>query len=269
MIRAPSSLIAVFLALAPPASAARIALVLGDDGQSRAAGARAGPGVSVLAFDRVRLGDPIEKGRFLALLQASDRVIAAAGEGACGWLGREVEGVPVDCVTPYDAGQVLDFARAAGWRRVSALHLPGYESVFHRLRRRARARGVELVAFPLEKIRDLPAVLPRAMASAEAVWILGDPRLTEGAAFEYIVGGTLARRIPLIAPNGELVARGAFLGAESDEARMAGYAAALAKAAAAGGKPPEDAAVEAPGGRLIVNEVLARRWGVRVPGGAR
>lgn len=266
MLRAPSSLIAVFLALAPPASAAKVALIVADEIQARAAGARAGTRVSVLTFDLARLADPIEKGRFVALLQSSDRVIAAADGAACGWLGLEVEGVPVDCVTPYDAGQVLDFARSAGWGRIAAVHITGYEKVFRRLRGLARARGIELVAFPVEKTRDLPGILPGALASAHAVWILGDPRLTEGAAFEFIVGQTLARRIPVIAPSAELVARGAFLGAESDRAGLLLYAAGLARAAA-GGTAPEDSAAEVPGGRLVVNQVLARRWGVRVPGG--
>lgn len=258
---------AVCLALGPPASAAKVSLIVADRSQAEAARARAGAGVSVLAFDAIRLGDPIEKGRFLAALQASDRVIAATGGRACGWLGREVEGVPVQCFMPYDGAQVLDFARAAGWRRIAAVHISGYEKVYDHLRGLARARGIELTAVHVDRLRELTSALPPALERAQAVWILGDPLLTEGAAFDYLVSNTLARRIPLIAPGAELVARGAFLGAENDGAALTRHAVAAANAAAAGG-PPETGVTEVPGGRLAVNKVLARRWGVRVPGGA-
>lgn len=268
MIRAPGLTAAVFLALAPPAGAAKISLVVADEAQARAAGARTAPDVSVRTFDRVRLSDPLEKGRFLAALQASDRVIAATSGKACGWLAHEIEDAAVHCVMPYDAKQVLDFARAAGWRRVAAVHVTGYEKVFGRLRVLARGRGVELVAVRVDRIRDLPAALPQALTTVHAVWVLGDPLLTEGPAFNYLVEATLARRIPLIGPGEDLVARGVFLGADSDRKAMILHAADVANAAAKGA-PPDDAAPEAPGGRLVVNPVLSRRWGVIVPGGPR
>lgn len=266
MIRGPNLLAAVFLALAPPAAAAKVTLVVANAGEARSASARAAEGVTVLAFDHGRMGDPIEKGRFLAAVQAADRVVAAGGGRACGWLGREAEGVPVHCVTPYDARQVLGFARAAGWSRVAAVHTAGYEKVYGRLRAGARERGIELVPVRVERPRDLPAALPRALKSVQAVWILGGPTLTEGAAFEYLVNATLARRVPLIAPGVELVARGAFLGAGVDRAALIRHATHAANALAKGAKP-EDAVSEPPGGRLAVNQVLARRWGLRVPGG--
>ncbi|MCR4296151.1 MAG: hypothetical protein NUW21_11505, partial [Elusimicrobia bacterium] len=127
MRRARGLFVAVLLALAPPAGALNVALVVSGESRTKAARERAGKDVSVLVFDPARLADPIEKGRFLAALQASDRVIAAADGGACGWLGREVEGVAVHCVTSYDARKILDFARAAGWTRIAAVHMTGYE----------------------------------------------------------------------------------------------------------------------------------------------
>ncbi|MBI2387776.1 MAG: hypothetical protein HYV14_17460 [Elusimicrobia bacterium] len=265
MRRAPGLTAAVFLALAPPAAAAKVALVVAGGKQAAAAAAHAAKDVSVLDFDRVELADPIDKGRFLAALQASDRVVAAvAGDGACGWINREVDGVSVHCVTPYDAGQVIAFARSAGWRRVAVVHMAGYEKVFGSLRARARQSGVELAAVRVERLRDLPAALPAALPTAQAVWILGAPALTEGAAFEYLVKRTLAKRIPLIAPGAGSVARGAFLGAESDPAALVRHAVGVANAAAAGAAPDASPA-EVPGGRLVFNKVLARRWGVAVP----
>lgn len=268
MIRAPRLLVAAFLALPPPAGAAteKVTLIVSTPAQARAAVPRARPGVTVLAFDALRLADPIEKGRVVAALQASDRVISATGGRACGWLGREVEGVPVQCFMPYNAPQVLDFARAAGWRRIAAVHITGYEKIYGRLRALARDRGIALAAVRVDRLRELAAALPPAAKDADAIWIIGDPQLTEGAAFDYLVETSLARRLPLIAPGFELVAHGVFLGAENDAGSLYRTAVAAANAAAAGEPAGEDVS-ESPGGRLEVNKVLARRWGVRVPGG--
>lgn len=268
MIRAPRLILAAFLALAPPARAAteKVVLIVSTPAQARAAAPRAHKGVTVLAFEGLRLGDPIEKGRVLADLQASDRVISATGGRACGWLGREVDGVPLQCFMPYDAPQVLDFARKAGWRTIAAVHITGYEKVFLRLRALARERGIELSAVHVDHLRELTAALPRAIAGADAIWILGDPLLTQGAAFDYLVETSLARRLPLIAPGLGLVAHGAFLGAENDPDALNRAALEAANAAAAG-SPASDGVTEIAGGRIEVNKILARRWGVRVPGG--
>lgn len=268
MIRARHLTAAAFLALAPPAGAARIAMVVLDREQARAAAARADPGVSVLAFDEVRTGDPIEKGRFLAAVQAADRVITATGGKACGWLARETDGVPIHCVVQYDARQVLDFARTAGWKRIAVVHMEGYEKVFARMRLHARERGIALEPVRVERIRELPGAVPRALKITRAVWILGDPLLTEGPGFDYLLEASLARRLPLICPGTDSVARGAFLGAGSDAADMVKHTVEVANAAA-GGAAPDDSDVEVRGGTLAFNRVLARRWSVRVPGGAR
>jgi ABC-type uncharacterized transport system substrate-binding protein len=260
--------VASCLALAPPAEAAKVTLIVSDKTQAAAAAALAAKDVSVLAFDRARLVDPIEKGRFLATAQASDRIIAAAGGRACGWLTREIEGVPVYCVTPYDSNQVLDFAQAAGWRRVAAVYAPGYEKVYGRLRARARQRGVELAGVRIEKLRELPEALPTALKSAQAVWILGGASLTEGPAFEYLLKSTLARKVPLVAPGLDSVSRGAFLGVESEPSALMRHAVGVANAAAQGAAP-DDSTAEVPGGRIAVNRVLARRWGVAVRGSPR
>lgn len=267
MRRARGLFVAVFLALAPPAAAAKVCVVVSTS-QAGAAAARAGKDVTVLAFDPARLADPIVKGRFLAALQASDRIISSADARACAWLGREVEGVAVHCVAPFDAGKILDFARAAGWKRIAVVHMKGHEKVYARLRILARRRGVVLDSVRLEGTRDLAKALTRALESARAVWVLNDPLLIDGAAFDHLVEATLARRIPLIAPDAALIARGAFLAPESAPAAAARFAVDAANLAAVGA-PTAAALATAPGGRLVVNRVLARRWGVRVPGGAK
>lgn len=267
MRRARGLFVAAFLALAPPAAADEVCVVVSTS-QARAAAARAGKDVTVLAFDPARLADPIEKGRFLAALQASERIVASPDARACDWLGREVEGVAVHCVAPYNAVKILAFARAAGWTRIAVVHMSGHAKVYARLRDLGRERGLALTPVRLEATRDLARELPRALESAKAVWVLGDPLLLEGAAFEHLVEASLARRIPLIAPDAALVARGAFLAAEFDPEVSARHAVDAANLAA-GGAVIAAAITDVPGGRLVINRVLARRWGQKVPGGER
>lgn len=256
---------AAFLALAPPASAAKVTLVVADEKSRREAAALAGDEVSVLAFDRVKMTDPIAKGRFLAALQAGSQVVSATRGRACGWLAGELEGVPLRCLLPYNAAQVLDLARQARWRRIPTLYVPGYEPVFGRVRGEAGARGIELLPLLVRRPADLPSRLPALLEGADALWLLDGP-LTEGASLDYLVEQSLSRRLPLITSRPELLARGAFLAAESGDAALLRHAVSVATAASRGedfsGRDP-------PPGRMHVNEVLARRWGLRVPGGTR
>lgn len=256
--------IAAFLALAPPARAARVTLVVADEKARRAAAALAGEEVVVVAFDRAKLADPITKGRFLASLQAGSQVISATRGRACGWLAGELEGVPLRCLLPFNPGQVLDFAREARWRRIPALYSPGYEGHYGRLRGQGRGRGIELVSVLVRRPADLPARLPGALEGADALWLL-DSALAEGAALEYIIEVSLSRRVPLLTSQPGLLARGAFLDAELDDQALLRHAANVATAASRGGEAAEDP----PPGRLLINRVLERRWGLKVPGGAR
>lgn len=256
--------IAVFLALAPPASAARVTLVVADEKARRAAVALAGEEVLVLAFDRARLADPIAKGRFLASLKAGSQVISASRAHACGWLANELDDVPLRCLLPFNAAQVLDFAREARWRRVPTVYSPGYEDIFGRLRGAGRARGLELSSVLVRRPADLPARLPAALEDADALWLL-DSALAQGAVLDYLIELSLSRRVPLITAESGLISRGAFLDVELDDKALVRHAVSVATAASRGA----DAAGDPPPGRLLVNGVLARRWGLRVPGGER
>lgn len=255
---------AAWLALAlAPAAAAEVIFVVEGRAQARKAEALSAEGVRVVAFERRRLADPIVKGRLLSSLHTSE-LIVAVGTDACGWLGRETENAAIQCVPPYDPAQVLDFARASGWRRVAAVHTAGYERLLTRLRALARERGLTLQPLRVVGRRDLPR-LSKELAASDAIWVLGDALLTQDSVFSYLVELSLTHRVPLIAPEHALVSHGAFLGAQSEPAAVLRYAAAVAGAAARGAPPPEPA----PPGRLLVNEVLTRKWGGPPPGSAR
>lgn len=259
---APGVAVAACLALASTARA-EVSLVLETARQARSAAAQAGAGVRVSTLERGRAADPITRGRFIGELQAA-QLIVAVGNEACGWLGREVEGVPVHCVPPFNPAQVLGFARDAGWTRVAAVHTEGYERLAAEIRATARARGLELLAVRVSERRELPRRLPELMPSLSALWILGDPLLTSGPGFDYLVELSLSQRVPLVAPAAALVEKGAYLGAELDANAVLRHAARLATAASAGKPAPPLSET----GRLLVNDVLMRRWGAR-PGTPR
>jgi hypothetical protein len=262
---APALAAAAFLALAPPALAAKVTLVVQDEKSRRAAAALAGPEVRVLAFDRAKLADPIAKGRFLAAAQAGGVVLSASRGRACGWLADELESVTLRCLAPFNGAQVLDYAREARWKRLAVLYSPGYERLLVRLRGAARARGVELAAAPVRRPSDLPQALPRALAGADALWLI-DGSMASGASLESIIEQSLSHRVPFITAEPGMVPRGAFLDVELSDDAIVRHAVSIATAVARGADEGDS---DPPPGRLLINQVLARRLGLRVPGGPR
>lgn len=233
--------------------------------------------VQVRRFEPGHLGDPIASGRLSARLRSADGVVVV-GAAAAAWALRELEGVPVHLVggaaaapvalleargwsgeLPYAPGPVLDFARQEGFKRLGVLHAAGYEGLLGELRQAAAARGVALRERRVGGARDLSEGLRELAAGVDALWVLGDPVLVQGAGFAYLVEFSLARRLPLIAPGAEAVAGGAYAGWEPDWKALGERGAALAGASWTGRRPT--LAFGEPRGRVVVNEVLRRRWG--------
>lgn len=265
MKKAPVAAAAAFLALALPAAGARVSLVLDSEKNARAAAALAEGAVRVRTFDRRRLSDPAAKRRFLADIGGSGLIVSASRGRACSWLSVELANTPLQCLSPFNGPQLLDYARRAGWKRVAVIYGPGYARVFARLHGPARARGLELLPVSVARPGDLPAKLPGAAGVADALWLL-DAALDEGAPFDYIIELSLTRRLPLVASENRLLSRGAFLAIVLDDEELVRHAVSVANAAARG-EPTADP--ESPPGRVRLNEVLARHWGLRLPGDPR
>jgi hypothetical protein len=253
-----------------------------------ALGLAGGEGVRLRRFDARELSDPIANGRLLARLQASEGVVAV-GFDAAAWAARELEGVRVHFAggvtrvagptldargwtgeLPYGAGPLLDFAKAEGWKRLGVLHTPGYETVLPELRRAAAARGLRLDVRSAPSRKDIPALAKALAADCDALWVLGDPVLTRGPGFAFLVELSLSRRLPLVAPEPDMVEAGAYVAWEADWAASAAEAAKVARAArTAAGWPRDRLALGGGPGRLRVNEVLRRRWAGAGTGGSR
>lgn len=266
--------------MALPAHAEVELLVEARPGQSSSAlGLKDGGGVRLRRFDPGELADPIASGRLAARLEASDGVVAV-GFAAADWAARELENVHVHFAggvsrvsgatlkargwtgeLPYAAPPFLDLARAERWKRVGVFYTPGFEGVLPALREAAAARGLKVEA---QAVGLRPAILPAARAlgaDCDALWILGDPVLTEGAGFAYLVELSLSRRLPLLAPEARLVDAGAYAAWEPDWEAVAAHAARLATAArGTAGWPVARVAFGGSKGEMHLNEVLKRRW---------
>lgn len=252
-------------------------LIEARPGAAVRAASSAEAGLLVRRFEPGHLGDPIASGRLSARLQAADAVVVV-GAAAAAWALRELEGVPVHLVggaaaasaatlaargwsgeLAYAPGPVLDFARQEGFKRLGVLHVAGYEGLLDELRQAAAARGVALSERRVSGARELPGGLRELAEGVDALWVLGDPLLTQGAGFAYLVEFSLSRRLPLIAPAAEAVAGGAYAGWEPDWRALGERGAAVAGSSWTGRRPTLAFGVAQ--GRVVVNEVLRRRWG--------
>ncbi|MBI2361794.1 MAG: hypothetical protein HYV15_00200 [Elusimicrobia bacterium] len=241
-------------------------------------------GVRLRTFDPSELADPIVSGRLSARLQDSDGVVAVGYEAGA-WAARELEGGRVHFSGGASrlsgaalkargwSGELssspqpfLELARREGWERVGVLLTAGFEGALPELKAAAAARGVALEVRVVLARRGLPEAAQALAERCAALWVLGDPLLTAGPGFDYLVELSLSRRLPLLVPEPGMVDGGAFAAWEADEAEAGARAAELAKRSAGGEWPPPGVRFGGGGGRLRVNEVLRRRW---TAGGSR
>lgn len=248
----------------------------------------AGSRVAVTAFERRDLFDPIRRGELLARLSRSDLVVTV-GDSATQLVLGELENVPTffvgasvisgerlaeagtGGVLAYGLDGLVDAAAALWPRRLGVVFTPGYRALAEQIRLKARGRGLGVETRRISASREIPEALNSLMDAAQAVWLLGDPLLCSGAGFEHAVEQSLARRVPLIAPSPRHVQDGAFLSIEPPVAELLATAAAAIERLAAG---PTLALVDqvspAPaGGRIVVNDALSARWGMRPPADSR
>lgn len=237
-----------------------------------------GDGVRLRRFEARELTDPIASGRLQARLQVSDGVIVV-GFDASAWASRELEGVRLHFAGGMSrvsgaalkargwSGELssgvrmLEFARAEGWKRVGVLYAPGFEGVLPALRQAAAAKGVALETRVVAGRQAIPEAAQALADTCSALWVLGDPILTTGAGFDYLVGLSLSRRLPLLAPEPSMVDSGAYAAWDPDWAAAAAAAAKMTKGADGAVVWPEaGVTLGGGGGRMRVNEVLKRRW---------
>lgn len=247
-----------------------------------------GDGVRLRRFSPGELSDPIASGRIQSRLMLAEGVVAVGLEAGL-WAARELEGVHIHFSggvsrvsgaalkargwtgeLAVGASAFLDFATTQRWKRIGVLYTPGFEGVLPAIRAAGSARGLAVEAREVAVRQDIPAAAQSMARESDAIWLLGDPVLTTGPGFDYLIGLSLSRRIPLLVPETDLIKAGGYAAWEPDWEIVASSAAALGKRVRGGlGWPQARVALGGEAGRLVINEVLRRRWADVPTGGIR
>jgi ABC-type uncharacterized transport system substrate-binding protein len=128
--------------------------------------------------------------------------------------------------------------------------------------------GIEIVKARVDSVADVVPAMSRLLQQAKAVWIIGDPALSRGAAFEFVIEQSLARKVPVIAPSPWGVEHGALFCSTADVKKLAVQAAdslrgVLQANLSFSGRPVETAS----GGALLVNVNTQKSLGLKLPPG--
>ena len=222
------------------------------------------------------VGDPIYKGRLVARLESSALVIGV-GDDASRFVMREVEDGRLYFVSAVARGAALGEPRVsgvftysiddllgalpAGWKsELGLLYTPGYEPIVAQIRARSRQLGARLQERRIARAGELPEAARALMASSRAVWVLGDPVLSRGAGFEYLVEQSLSQAVPLIGAGEAQVADGAVLCSRASDAALAAKASRGIAALLAGEKGEARFDDADAGGAIVYNKSLSERF---------
>lgn len=277
------------LAAAEGSGAAGVVILSGEADRSAAAALeRAIRGPASLTRRELAaesLSDPIRKGRLLSEILAADLVVPV-GDDATDFVAHEAEESRTFFVgAARPAGDVLRRPHVGGilgysgedvlsvldrWRPGSSFALaytPGYDGLARAIRREAERKGMRVVEVPVARRAALPPALRALPEGTSALWILGDPLLTEDVAFEYLLEFTLSRQLALVGPSAREVERGALFAMASDPERLARAGAAAVRRILAARSLPEPRVAFGPaGGTVLVHPVLRRRFELDVRG---
>jgi ABC-type uncharacterized transport system substrate-binding protein len=175
-------------------------------------------------------------------------------------------GVAMDA-RAQDAARALR-ALAPRARRVAVLHAPGAVAAIADARAAARAAGLEATFEEIGEVAGFQAAFARATESADAVWILADPRLARPEIVKFMVTSALERRVALIGFLDGMTRTGALLSVAADFRAIGREAGKLAADVEA--RPAEARSVRFAVGKLSVNERVREMLGLdgRAPEGA-
>jgi ABC-type uncharacterized transport system substrate-binding protein len=274
-------------------AAARIAVVLeARDAASApvlaALDRSAGPDAALVVHElrKTDVADPIQKGRLLAVLGAADLVVPV-GDRATEFVLGEMEDArvffigaglvrgaalaspDVAGILAYNAEEVLDLVKTLRTASLGVAYTPGYESVAERIAQAGAARGIRVVKAKAGSLPEVAASVRKLTEETQAIWALGDPLLVRGAGFQFLVERSLSRALPLIGSSAWEVKRGALLCLEPSAESLAARAGPLVAEMMARRAPSEKLTLAPAGGTFIVNEKLAEKWTIAMPGTTR
>ncbi len=288
---------AVLAFLAPAARAEMTIAVVAETGAADLApimaGLReiAGEGGRVTVY-RLPGGDvinPIDRGRLLARVQSADLIVTIA-DRATEFILAEREKVPVYFVgaaslvggpalsspdvggiLPYNVEASLALAEALGLAPVGLAYTPGFGRIADQIEAAARVRGLAVIRRSIGSRKGVGPAVRDLMREARSVWVLGDPLLTRGAGFDFLIEQSLAANVPVVAPGRREVERGALVAFEPEWGALAQDAVRLVRARLDTGAGTETPRVSSgPGaGAFLVNRVLGAKLNPAMPAGTK
>jgi ABC-type uncharacterized transport system substrate-binding protein len=172
-------------------------------------------------------------------------------------------------ILPYNIEESLNLIAALGMAPLGIAFTAGYAGVAAVVEAGAKARGIKLIKRAIDVRGDVGPAVRDLTREARIVWLLGDPLLSRGAGFQFLVEQSLASHVPVIAPTRWEVEHGALIGSDPDWTAMATLAGTgLRERFAAGSTVLDDRIVGAPaGGTFLVNRTLIAEWGIPMPSG--
>lgn len=238
-----------------------------------------------VSYSAESLGDPLYKGKLLAALTAS-RLVVSVGNQPTSLAFMELEDIPIYFVgATLISGSGLLGPQVGGifgystedtlgavpkkWKRgVGLLYGPGYDDLAAGIAAEAKAAGIHLLERRVARITQMPKILDALIPEVQAVWILGDPALSRGAGFEFLVEESLKKNMPLIGSDIWSVKRGAVFCSLAKPQLLAEKASQNIMSLLEKGPVGPRVEMGPAGGQIIYHPGLAARFHLRPQGPA-
>ena len=275
-----------FWLLLPALSTAEPALILSTNDPTTAAIARNfqesfGPGVAVYQLagnqsEQQRVGEKLAAAPpnlvvavGNAAAQLAKRYLPAAPTVYCaarrpelyGLAGPNVAGV----FSEPDPKQQLESLQNAfpAAKSIGLIYSPKYSQGHLDQVKNLLGPGRELIAVPVDSIKDVPGALRAVLEQVQVLWLIGDPLVITSDSFPYIVLSALQKGVPLFGSDEAMAQGGAAVSLIPDPADVGKQAARLAQGLLASKSPAP--ALAYPQGQVAVNQKILTLLNLSLP----
>lgn len=157
-------------------------------------------------------------------------------------------------------GQVLPQAR-----KIGLLFDPEKSGAFVRKAQNvAAAMGIDLLTKSVHSSRDAAAALEGMKGKIDALWLLPDTTVVNPKTIDLLLLSAIENRIPVFTFSGKYAEKGALLALEVDAAEAGRQAGEMANRITAGTDIHDIGRVDARGGILTVNLIIAKKLGITI-----
>jgi putative ABC transport system substrate-binding protein len=165
--------------------------------------------------------------------------------------------------------EIAPAAEIAAWRmiapdvhRVALFYGAATGTAFARVARQAaRASGIELVEVPVKDLSEFGVRARDVAPHVDALWLPADATVAAREAFQFLLGISLQRRIPLFVFSDALVRAGALAAVAPDFTTAGAQAAEAVRRIQSGERAGDIPVIAVRRTRLVINEATARALG--------